>query len=132
MVVIKDQRLDGRVAVMALDTRAYGGQLAFVHHFIAFKVEGPVAGAGVLRDHFLLRIDKAPVGHALVPQGFDDADFGVADGLDALQRVVFAFAHGHDKFIDERQQGADGCLKGKAQAHAVANKGKAADGNWHR
>ncbi len=75
-----------------------------MHDLIAFQVEGPVPGAGILGNHFLLGIDKAAVGHALVPQGLNDPDLGVADGPDTCQCVVTALADRHHKLVHQRQQ----------------------------
>ena len=127
MVVVKDQRFNSRIGMMAFDTGAYGRQFALMHDFIAFQVKGPVAGAGVLGNHFLLRIDKAAIGHALVPQGFNDSYLGVCNSSHARKRIVGALADRHHKLIDQGQQGADRGLKGKGKVYAVAYEGETTD-----
>ena len=131
MVVVEHQRFDCGVRVVALDAGADGGEVALMHDFIAFQVERPVAGAGVLRDHFLLRIDETAIGHALVPAGLDDSDFWVDDGAHPRQRVVGALSDRHDKLIDQRKQRSNRRFEREPQLNAIANKGKTTDRHAH-
>ena len=88
MVVIENQGFHFWIGMVPLDAGAYGGELCLVHHFIALKIKRPVAGAGVLGDHFLLGIDKSAVGHTLIPHRFNNPYLGVANGLDSRQGVI--------------------------------------------
>ena len=127
VAVVKYQGFNVGVVVVAINAGAHGGQVFFMHHLIAFQIKGPVTGAGVLRNHLLLGIHKTPIGHAFIPQCFDDADFGVTDGPDTGQCVVRPLAHRHEKFIDQWQQGTNRCFKWKAQVNAVAYESKTTD-----
>ena len=114
--------------MVPFDRGADGAQLVLVQQLVAFEVERPVAGAGVLRDHLLLGIDEASLRHALVPDGVDETDLGVADRHQPLAGVVFTPAYRDHEFIDQRQQRAHRSLERKAELHAVAQEGEAADG----
>ena len=127
--VVEHQRLDRRIGVVAVDRRADGRQLGLVQHLVALEVEGPVAGAGVLGDHLLLRVDEALLGHALVPAGRDDADLRLLgrQRVDARLGLVLAGAQRDDELVDQRQDRADRGLEREAELHAVAQEGEAAD-----
>lgn len=114
MQVVKNQGLNSRVIVMPSDRLADCFQLRFMENLITFEIERPVSGTGVLRDHFLLRVDKSLSGHPLIPDGFDDANFWVIDGLNARQSIVVTLSNGDDKFINQWQQGVNRGFKGKA------------------
>ena len=114
---------------MAIDGGAERRQLRLVEHLVAFEVERPVAGAGVLGDHLLLRVDEAALGHAVVPTGVDEPDLGLdrRQGVQAFGGGIVARAQGDDELVDQRQQRPDRGFERKAPRHAVAQEGEAAD-----
>src|SRR5690606_11353215 len=127
VVVAKREGLDARVALGGVHRLADHGDVPLVQDLVALEIERPLVTTAVVRDHLLLPVDEAAVGHGLVPLRGHDPDAGIVDRLERLPGAVVAIAERDDVLVDQRQGGTDARHDGIAESDAVAEEGEGAD-----
>lgn len=107
MVVFEYQRFDAWVIIMVLHGGAYGGDILFMEYFVPFEIKCPIPAAIVMRDHFLLCIDKTAIHHLLIPVRFNNPYAWILNSMESFQGVIFSIPDGNHEFVAQWQYGKD-------------------------
>jgi hypothetical protein len=102
-----------------------------MHDFITLEIEEPVAGTGGLGDIGLMGMFHAPGVLFEVPDGMNDTDLVRPDTPDLFQGIVIGVAipEGDDKFVNDREDRANGLSNRVIEFGGIAHHGKSTNGH---
>ena len=129
MAVVQQQALHGFIILPLRHTGPDGGVIGFVQHLVGLQVNGPV-GIGGHSSQGLVGFHgqhPAALAQAVVPHGFNNANFGRTNALNQTQCAIVGVSHGHHHLIAQRQQRVDALQHGVIVLDGIANKGEADD-----
>ena len=131
MTVIEQQPFRLQVTEVLFHACPDGRKLLFVDTLVCLYVETPVVFGRNGIEGFVGFGGQHATAFAqrIIPFGFQDANFRVADAAHQVEGGIVGFTHRHHKQVAHRQDGSDGFHDRVVVKQGISDKGKT--GNFH-